>query len=119
MTERETLLAEIAEKQARLSELDSDPLLAEAAAVCSAYFKAQDLTAWKEYLPDGRYAKDAKDPELNIALAALRGGMEIAKAETLEALRQIAGYSEVNGMTRIRMRKIAAAAIAKIEGEQP
>jgi len=42
-----------------------------------------------------------------------------ATAEALEALRQIAGYSEVNGMTRIRMRKIAAAAIAKIEGEQP
>jgi hypothetical protein len=75
--ELEALLAEV---QAALAAKDDEPLLEDAAAVCCDYFKSQDLPAWKEYLPGGRYSKDLKDPELNVALAALRRGMELASA---------------------------------------
>ena len=34
-----------------------------------------------------------------------------------EALEQIKGYSEVNGMTRQRMKRIARAALKEIEGD--
>jgi len=76
VTERETLLAEIAERQARLAELDAlDPLLIEAreiAARCS-LFPARIA---RDYLG----GEMDKGPLVTSALAALRRGMELAEA---------------------------------------
>ena len=45
---------------------------------------------------------------------ALAGYNPDAVADVVAALEQIAGFSEVNGMTRIRMRKIAKNALTRL-----
>ena len=78
MTERETLLAEIAEKQARLAELDAtDPLLIEAREICVKYFTNRN---YSQTVIDGLCDDDGV---VQIALTALRRGMELAERPTL------------------------------------
>ena len=55
---------------------------------------------------------DGRHDSLSLVQAFARH-REASQAELVEALERIAGYSEVNGMTRIWMRKIARAALAK------
>jgi hypothetical protein len=91
MTERETLLAEIAEKQARLAELDAlDPLLIEAreiAARCS-LFPARIA---RDYLG----GEMDKGPLVTSVLAALRRGMELAKAPPMGSVMTDAEIEEL------------------------
>jgi hypothetical protein len=78
MTERETLLAEIAEKQARLAELDApDPLLVEAREIAARDYEDGCDPAYAKLIRNGEVDHW---PLIQVALAALRRGMEIAKA---------------------------------------
>jgi hypothetical protein len=97
VTERETLLAEIAERQARLAELDAlDPLLIEAreiAARCS-LFPARIA---RDYLG----GEMDKGPLVTSVLAALRRGMEIAKAPPMgERQPRWPSYLQVEALAR-------------------
>ena len=119
MTERETLLAEIAERRARLAELDApDPLLIEAREIAAKAFSAEknDYHAQKVRAGEG----DDYLP-VEVALAALRRGMELAKAPPMGS-----GMTEVRvteeqsaSLHKAMMASFDDAAIAKIEGQQP
>lgn len=77
--ERETLLAEIAERQARLAELDEpDPLLIEAREVAAKCNKDDNYPGLAFEITKGDHDEDI---EVRIALAALRRGMELGKAQ--------------------------------------
>ena len=95
MTERETLLAEIAEKQARLAELDAlDPLLIEARVICSSAADRDGCEALAADFCDGSYDAGGS---MFIALAALRRGMEIAKAPPMGSVMGEAEWIEWHG----------------------
>jgi hypothetical protein len=92
MTERETLLAEIAEKQARLAELDAlDPLLIEAREICAKWCDDKSCPEAARSYRSGEY--DSHHP-IEAALTALRRGMELAERPTLtrEMVREAVKY---------------------------
>lgn len=65
-----------------------------------------------------RWHRNPEGPQA-VALIAAKEAENAAEREKVEklreALQQIAGYSEVNGMTRIRMRRIASTALAETQ----
>ena len=76
MTERETLLAEIAERQARLAELDAQDALTAEAIDLVVNDDVSRTAAQTAAIREGRAGKE----KVNLALAALRRGMELANA---------------------------------------
>ena len=124
MTERETLLAEIAEKQARLAELDApDPLLVEAREICA---KRSETIAAHHHARGYRNGEYDGYQAMVTALAALRRGMELAECPTLtrEMVREAVEIADVQAMgVKEYVDTLHAALVERIRafqtGEQP
>jgi hypothetical protein len=71
-----------------ITEEPVDPLLVEAGKICERHFEAQGATVSAiKYRQGGEYHRES-DPEMSIALAALRRGIEIGEANRKELTRE-------------------------------
>ncbi len=79
MTDRTELERQIAELQAKLAALDADPdpLLIEAREICAIAYEG-----WQDKVSASNFHKGFRDggPDMSIALAALRRGIELGKS---------------------------------------
>ena len=114
MTERETLLAEIAEKQARLAELDApDPLLIEAMA------RGMALGAGAYEWPELHWPAYVDDAQAALAAIEAAGFVVVPRWPSAMELREIASMWAFGCGVRSGEGLPVPPAIAETEGQQP